>query len=91
MFLHRICETLKLSDWFSVVTANGIALVALISTLAVYKFVLRKAALRKSLNLNGNACDCVAEKLAEHLAKLRDEISWYEDQARANNLPKYPN
>ena len=90
MFLHRIIEILRLSETFSVITANGIALVALIATLTVYRFVRHAEAVRKALNLGGSASDCVAEKLAEHLGKLRDEIRWYEDQAKANGLPKFP-
>lgn len=90
MFLHRICEALHLSEGFSIATAIGIALVALIATLNVYRFVRHSEAIRKALKLGGHATECVAEKLAEHLVELRDEIRWYEDQAKANGLPKYP-
>lgn len=90
MFLHRIIEILRLSEAFSVITANGIALVALIATVTVYKFVRHAEAIRKALKLGGHATECVAEKLAEHLGELRDEIHWYEDQAKTNGLPRYP-
>ena len=90
MFLHRIIEILRLSETFSVITANGIALVVLVATLTVYKFVRHAEAIRKALRLGGHPSECVAEKLAEHLGALRDEIRWYEDQAKANSLPVYP-
>ena len=90
MFLHRATEVLRLSETFSAITANGIALVALIATLSVHKFVRHATAVRKALKLGGYAGECVAEKLAAHLSALRDEINWYADQAQASGLPQYP-
>lgn len=87
MFLHRVIEILRLSETFSVITANGIALVALIATLAVYRFIKHVAALRKTFKLEKG---CVAEKLAKHLSDLRDEIQWYENQAKASGQALYP-